>query len=109
MARRTKKASSVGRFGPRYGVKIRRRILEVERVRKAPSTCPQCQGPNVRRESSGIWRCRRCGLTFAGGAYKPVVTTSVKREVAPAAEVAAEPEELEMPGRKAEKKPMGGA
>ncbi len=109
MARRTKKASSVGRFGPRYGVKIRRRILEVETVRKAPSTCPRCQGPNVRRQSSGVWRCRRCGLTFAGGAYKPVVTTSVKREVAPAAvEETPAPEELEAPGRKPEKKPLGG-
>ncbi len=109
MARRTKKAGSTGRFGPRYGVKIRRRILEVERVRKAPSTCPRCQGPNVRRESSGIWRCRRCGLTFAGGAYKPVVTTSVKREVAPAAGAETpEPEELTSEERKAEKRPLGG-
>jgi len=107
MARRTRKASSVGRFGPRYGVKIRRRILEVETVRKAPSTCPRCQGPNVRRESSGVWRCRRCGLTFAGGAYKPVVTTSVKREIPPAA-VAEEVEEKREKPVKAERKIIGG-
>ena len=90
-------------------MKIRRRILEVETVRKAPSTCPRCQGPNVRRESSGVWRCRRCGLTFAGGAYKPVVTTSVKREVPPAVgAVVAEPEELERAPGKPEKKAAGG-
>jgi len=108
MARRTKKASSVGRFGPRYGVKIRRRILEVETVRKAAHPCPRCQAVNVHRVGSGIWRCRRCGLTFAGGAYRPVVTTSVKREVPAAAaqEITEEPKP-EKPG-KAERKPVGG-
>lgn len=108
MARRTKKASSVGRFGPRYGVKIRRRILEVETVRKAAHLCPRCQAMNVRRVGSGIWRCRKCGLTFAGGAYRPVVTTSVKREV-PAVAVAEEAEEGKADkSPKAEKKPLGG-
>jgi large subunit ribosomal protein L37Ae len=107
MARRTKKVGSVGRFGPRYGVKIRRRILEVETVRKATHTCPRCQAVNVHRVGSGIWRCRKCGLTFAGGAYKPVVTTSVKREV-PAAVAEAELEKKpEKPG-KAERKLIGG-
>src|SRR2546422_10396134 len=109
MARRTRKASSVGRFGPRYGVKIRRGILEVETVRKAPSTCPRCQGPNVRRESSGVWRCRRCGLTFAGGAYKPLVTTSVKREGPPPGGAGGpEPEGLERAPGKPEEEGAGG-
>jgi len=81
MARRTKKAGSIGRFGPRYGVKIRRRILEVEVGQKGSHPCPRCQAVGVRRVGSGIWKCRHCGLTFAGGAYRPIVTTSVKREV----------------------------
>jgi ribosomal protein L37AE/L43A len=29
-----------------------------------------------------VWACRRCGLKFAGGAYRPVVTTDVRRRVA---------------------------
>ena len=107
MARRTKKVGSVGRFGPRYGVKIRRRILEVETVRKAVHPCPRCQAMSVRRVGSGIWRCRHCGLTFAGGAYKPVVTTSVKREIPPAA-VAEEVEEKREKPVKAERKIIGG-
>jgi large subunit ribosomal protein L37Ae len=107
MARRTKKVGSVGRFGPRYGVKIRRRILEVETVRKAAHLCPRCQAMKVRRVGSGIWACRKCGLTFAGGAYRPVVTTSVKREVPPAAvEEEAEVAKPETPA-KADKKPPG--
>ena len=92
MARRTKKVGSVGRFGPRYGVKIRRRILEVERLQRVRHTCPRCKAVAVRRKSSGVWRCRRCGLTFAGGAYTPVTTTTVKREVSPAGEGEKAPE-----------------
>ncbi len=107
MARRTKKVGSVGRFGPRYGVKIRRRILEVETVRKAAHPCPRCQALKVRRVGSGVWTCRKCGLTFAGGAYRPVVTTSVKREVPLAAVVEeAEVAKPETPA-KAGKKPLG--
>ncbi|TLZ87954.1 MAG: 50S ribosomal protein L37ae, partial [Methanobacteriota archaeon] len=30
MARRTRKAGIVARFGPRYGVRIRRRVQEIE-------------------------------------------------------------------------------
>ncbi|MEK6810371.1 MAG: 50S ribosomal protein L37ae [Candidatus Thermoplasmatota archaeon] len=89
MARRTKKVGSVGRFGPHYGVKIRRRILEVETVQKATHPCPRCQAIAVRRSSTGVWRCRRCGHTFAGGAYRPIVTTTVKREITAAPEAEA--------------------
>jgi ribosomal protein L37AE/L43A len=49
----------------------------------------------VKRVASGVWKCRRCGLTFAGGAYRPVVTTSIKRELPPTAEEAAAAEKEE--------------
>jgi len=71
MSKRTKKVKSVGRFGPRYGVSIRRQIREVESRMKATHTCPTCGAPKVRRVSAGIWGCRKCGHTFAGGAYVP--------------------------------------
>ena len=82
MARRTRKAGSVGRLGPRYGVRIRRRMQEIEEGLKHRSTCPRCAAVAVRRASTGVWACRRCGYVFAGGAYRPIVTTSFKREVA---------------------------
>ena len=82
MSRRTKKVGSVGRFGPRYGVRIRRRIQEVEAEQRKPHQCPQCLAYSVKRVGTGVWGCRRCGLRFAGGAYKPVVTTEIRAELA---------------------------
>ena len=93
MSRRTKKAKSVGRFGARYGVRIRRRIQEVEADQRRRHQCPRCLAYSVKRQSTGVWACRRCGLVFAGGAYRPVVTTAVQGEVPPAA-AEAEPEEI---------------
>ena len=94
MSRRTKKVKSVGRFAARYGVRIRRRIQEVEVEQRKVHQCPRCLAHAVKRRGTGVWACRRCGLVFAGGAYRPVVTTSVRGEIPPAEGVAAaEPEE----------------
>ena len=86
MSRRTKKVGSVGRFGPRYGVRIRRRILDVEVEQRKRHQCPRCSAYSVRRKGTGVWACRRCGLVFAGGAYRPVVTTTVRTEIPAVAE-----------------------
>lgn len=72
MAKRTKKVGATGRYGPRYGVQARRRVLAVERRQRAKHTCPSCGAPKVRRISTSIWSCRKCDHTFAGGAYVPV-------------------------------------
>ena len=86
MSRRTKKVRSVGRFAARYGVRIRRRILEVEVEQRKRHQCPRCAAYAVRRRGTGVWACRRCGHVFAGGAYRPVVTTTLRGEVPPAEE-----------------------
>jgi len=62
-------------------VRIRRRVQEVEIVQRKKHSCPRCLAKSVKRVSSGVWRCRRCGLTFAGGAFRPVITTTIKREI----------------------------
>jgi len=87
MSRRTRKVGVAGRFGPRYGVRIRRRVQEIEEGLRVRHACPKCLAVSVKRRSSGVWACRRCGTVFAGGAYRPVVTTSFKREVPGTAEV----------------------
>ncbi|MFQ5762911.1 MAG: 50S ribosomal protein L37Ae [Candidatus Bathyarchaeia archaeon] len=66
---RTKKVGSAGKFGARGGSTVRGRRAEVEAVMRRKHSCPQCASNAVKRESIGIWRCNRCGYTFAGGAY----------------------------------------
>ena len=79
MGGRTKKVGPAGRFGPRYGLKIRNLVKKIEEVQKAKHVCPVCGSKAVKRISTGIWKCMKCGAVFAGGAYVP--RTIVKREV----------------------------
>ncbi|MHA2407149.1 MAG: 50S ribosomal protein L37ae [Candidatus Ranarchaeia archaeon] len=69
---KTKKVGRTGRFGARYGSTLRKRIKKIEDVQKTPSRCPSCFTIAVRRTSVGIWRCKKCGYTFTGGAWEPI-------------------------------------
>ncbi|HDD57151.1 MAG TPA: 50S ribosomal protein L37Ae [Thermoplasmatales archaeon] len=71
MAKRTKKIGSAGRFRARYGVLARNLVRDIEKVQRSKHVCPSCGYKKVKRVSAGIWRCRKCGTTFAGGAYSP--------------------------------------
>ena len=62
---------SAGRFGPRYGRFIRKRVNEVETITNLKHVCPRCETQAVSRKGTGIWECRKCGFKFAGGAYVP--------------------------------------
>ncbi|MEM5872151.1 MAG: 50S ribosomal protein L37ae [Candidatus Aenigmatarchaeota archaeon] len=68
---KTKKVSTAGRFGVRYGKGVRDRIIEIEKVQKVKHICPQCFKKTLKRISPGIWYCKKCGLKFAGKAYEP--------------------------------------
>lgn len=68
----TKKARPTARFKARYGMKGRKAVDKIETQMKLRHTCPKCEYPSVKRTSVGIWRCRKCGYTFAGGAYTPL-------------------------------------
>jgi large subunit ribosomal protein L37Ae len=77
---RTRKVGSAGRFGPRYGTKIRKLVVEVERKLKQDYKCPSCGAMKLRRAGSSIWQCRRCGAKFAGAAYTPTAgATTVEK------------------------------
>jgi large subunit ribosomal protein L37Ae len=69
MSKRTKKVGNTGWMGPRYGIRIRRRVLSLDRSREAAAACPKCATVTVRRIASGVYECRRCGTQFASGAY----------------------------------------
>ena len=41
MSKRTKKVGATGWMGPRYGIRIRRRVLEIDRTRGKAAACPR--------------------------------------------------------------------
>ena len=77
MGRRTKKVGSTRGFGARYGATVRKRYIKVVSDVKKAHKCPQCGTESVRRQSVGVWNCRKCGFTFTGGAYAPVTKLGV--------------------------------
>ena len=66
----TKKVGTAGRFGARYGKKLRAKVAEVERKQKSWQKCPYCSKFRVKRVSAGIWQCRSCKAKFTGKAYE---------------------------------------
>lgn len=81
MSKRTKKVGSSGRFGARYGVRVRKRVADVELQSKGRHECPKCKAIAVGRQASGIWECRHCGTKFASSSYMPTPPAAVRREV----------------------------
>lgn len=64
------KARLSGRFGSRYGKKIREAVLDADKKAKASYNCPFCSRKAIRRISAGIWKCSKCGKKMASGAYE---------------------------------------
>lgn len=65
----SKKMAQVGRFGTRYGKKIRVAVISIEKKQRAKQKCPYCTRMTAKRMAKGIWECKFCGKTFTGGAY----------------------------------------
>lgn len=75
---RKKKSRTAARFGARYGRKIRKSLADIEEISKRRFECPRCFSLSVKRIGTGIWKCAKCDLVFAGGAYVP--RTSIVRK-----------------------------
>jgi len=73
---RTKKVGSTGRFGSRYGRRVKVVLRKIERKQRVLYICPSCKRKSLKRSSAGIWICKKCNAKFAGGAYTP--TTELK-------------------------------
>ena len=65
----TKKVGTTGRFGARYGRRLKQKVAEVEKKLKQWHKCPYCNVKSVKRIASGIWFCRHCKSKFTGKAY----------------------------------------
>jgi large subunit ribosomal protein L37Ae len=66
----TKKVKSTGRYGVRYGLTIRQRVLDVEKNQKKKQKCPYCGRLRAKRISFGIFKCNKCEAKFTGRAYE---------------------------------------
>ncbi len=70
LAKRKSKVGISGRFSSRYGATLRKRWKNIMELEKGKIKCPRCEiRGSVRRTSTGIWHCKKCGATFTGGAY----------------------------------------
>jgi len=71
MATKSKKTKSAGRFGARYGKKVRTKLVKVETKQRVKQKCPFCEKEGVKRLSKGIWQCIRpkCSKKFASNTY----------------------------------------
>ena len=65
------KNKAVGGLGVRYGRTIRKRLATIKQGLKSKQYCQKCGTRSVRRQSVGLWQCKKCGLTFSGAAYSP--------------------------------------
>lgn len=69
MASKTKKIKAAGKFSSSGGTNIRKEFNAIEAVQRKKQICPHCNRPGVKRIAAGIWNCKKCGKTFAHGAY----------------------------------------
>jgi len=69
MPSKSKKTKSAGRFGARYGKRVRVKIVNVEQKQRKKQKCPYCKKPGVKRLSKGIWHCKKCNKKFASDTY----------------------------------------
>ena len=65
---KTKKVKAAGRFGVRYGRRVRTKIAEIESTQRKKQNCIFCTGI-AKRLSKGIWECKKCRKKFASNTY----------------------------------------
>lgn len=67
----------------RYGASIRKRADKIRRDKRSLYMCDMCGKNGVKRIGTGIWKCKHCGTTYAGGAYsmKTAAGAAAKRAV----------------------------
>jgi len=67
----TKKVGITSKYGPRYGTKTKKVVLEIEKREEKSRVCPYCERKALKRIAAGIWFCKKCKTKFAGAAYFP--------------------------------------
>ncbi len=110
MERRTVKVGITGKYGTRYGAKLRKQAKAIEILQRTKYTCPFCGKNSIRRHAVGIWRCRACRRTCAGGAWEFATSaaltakTTINRLKKEVVDIKKEVEEAQEEETKVEKK-----
>ncbi|MEM4325813.1 MAG: 50S ribosomal protein L37ae [Candidatus Pacearchaeota archaeon] len=69
MGSKLKKTKSAGRFGARYGKRVRDRLVAIESKQRIKQKCPFCDRKTLKRVSKGIWECKKCKKKLASDVY----------------------------------------
>ena len=77
MSKRTVKAGISGKYGTRYGGALRKISKKYEISQHMTYNCGFCGKTSVKRVSVGIWRCKACFKTIAGGAWAPTTNNAL--------------------------------
>merc|ERR1711944_26319 len=77
MAKRTRKVGITGKYGTRYGASLRKMAKKIEVSQHAKYTCKFCGKDSMKRSAVGIWKCKGCRKTVAGGAWAPSTSAAV--------------------------------
>ncbi|XP_032769425.1 60S ribosomal protein L37a-like [Rattus rattus] len=77
MAKRTKKAGIVGKYGTRYGASLWKMVKKTETSQHAKYSCCSCGKTRMKRRAVGSWHCGSCMKTVAGGAWTYSTTSAV--------------------------------
>ncbi|OJJ47009.1 hypothetical protein ASPZODRAFT_31362, partial [Penicilliopsis zonata CBS 506.65] len=67
-----------GKYGTRYGASLRKQVKKMEVTQHARYICTFCGKNTVKRQAVGIWECKACKKTVAGGAYVVSHPTAVQ-------------------------------
>src|ERR1700744_3056693 len=63
------KSSLLTHLSYRYGASLRKQVKKMEITQHARYICTFCGKNTVKRKAVGIWECKGCNKTVAGGAY----------------------------------------
>ena len=69
MYRSLRRAGIVGKYGTRYGASLRKVVKKQEVSQHSKFFCDFCGKYGMKRSAVGIWSCKGCNKTKAGGAY----------------------------------------
>ena len=66
---KSKKKVTLKGLGSKFGAPVRKRFSMTVNLQRMRRRCPSCGAWRFKREVSGIWTCRKCGVKVAGEAF----------------------------------------